>query len=84
MADTTSAWEILEGMDPGTALTRYAPGGYSGHNIDTVGEMLDDSGLRSLNDELQDLLNGLIKSAADERYTLAQVRAHPWFALPGQ
>ena len=57
MADTTSAWDILEGMDPSTALTRYAPGGYSGHNIDTVGELLDDTAIRYLNNELQDILD---------------------------
>ena len=57
MADTGSAWDILEGMDPSTELTRYAPGGYSGHNIETVGELLDDSGIRYLNNELQDILD---------------------------
>ena len=57
MADTRSAWDILEGMDPSTELTRYAPGGYAGHGIDTVEDLLDDSGIRYLNDELQDIID---------------------------
>lgn len=57
MADTASAWAVLEGMDPDLELTRYQPGGYAGHSIDTVGEILEDTALRYLNDELQDILD---------------------------
>jgi protein-arginine deiminase len=57
ISDTRSAWELLEAMDPATELPQYAPGGWSGHSIDDVGEILDDVGLRALNDEIQELLD---------------------------
>lgn len=49
--DTNVAWDVLEAMDPDTALPRWA--GFSNHGYDTVGEILADDGLRALNDELQ-------------------------------
>ncbi|MCB9763365.1 MAG: hypothetical protein H6739_26600 [Alphaproteobacteria bacterium] len=53
--DTNAAWDLLEQMDPDTPLTRYAlpSSNYQGHDIDTVGEMLEDQALRALNDDLQ-------------------------------
>lgn len=49
--DVDMAWEVLEGMDPDTVLTRFASTGSK--PWDTVGEMLDDQALRSLNEELK-------------------------------
>ena len=46
--DIDGAWEVLESMDPDTELPRYR----QAHGIDTVGEMVDDAGLRSLNQDL--------------------------------
>ena len=57
LSDTRSAWELLDSMDPDTRLPRYAPGGWSGHSIDTVGEIVDDTALRRLNDEVQEILD---------------------------
>ena len=57
MADTHSAWELLESMDPDTRLPRYSPGGWSGHSIDSVGEIVGDTALRRLNDEVQETLD---------------------------
>jgi protein-arginine deiminase len=57
LADTRSAWTLLHGLDPDTNLPRYAPGGWSGHSIDTIGEIVNDGALRSLNDELQEILD---------------------------
>mgnify|MGYP002879020613 CR=1 FL=1 len=57
IADTRSAWALLESMNPNTRLPRYSPGGWSGHSIDDVGEILSDRSLRNLNDEVQDILD---------------------------
>ena len=58
IADTESAWEVLMSMNPSTPLPRYAPGGWSGHGIDSVGELVNDRSLRSLNEEVQEILDG--------------------------
>ena len=55
LADTHSAWELLDTMDPTTALPRYR--GSSGHYIKNIGEIVNDSGLRSLNEEIQAILD---------------------------
>ena len=53
-ADTTSAWEILDAADPDQRLPRYAPKNpYQGHNIKTVGEMVNYRGLRAYNQDIQ-------------------------------
>lgn len=57
IADTHSAWAVLDEMDPTTKLTRYRPGGYNGHSIDNVGEIVQDNALRALNEEVQDILD---------------------------
>jgi hypothetical protein len=57
ISDTRSGWDVLETMDPSTELPQYSPGGYSGHNIDDVGEMLDDTALHNLNEEIQDIID---------------------------
>ena len=57
IADTHAAWEILEKMDPTTRLTRYRPGGYNGHSIANVRAIVEDNALRSLNEEVQDILD---------------------------
>lgn len=49
--DVDMAWEVLEGMDPETVLTRFASS--SSKHWDTVGDMLADGALRSLNEELK-------------------------------
>ncbi len=58
MADTRVAWELLESADPETELTRYAlKPPYYGHDIATIGEMLDDTSLRAVNEDVQDILD---------------------------
>ena len=52
------AWDILESMDRETHLTRYAlPGPYNGHDIETVGQFVDDVSLRGVNEDIQDILD---------------------------
>lgn len=58
MADTASAWAVLDGMPGGTDLPRYARspnaneyGG--GHGIADVGEFTSDTALRDYNDDIQ-------------------------------
>ena len=58
IADTESAWDLLTAMNPSTPLPRYALGGWSGHSIDSVGELVNDRSLRSLNEEVQEILDG--------------------------
>lgn len=55
LTDTALAWTILEQMDPSTPLVRWnlPVGSYQGHGIDTVGELVEDAGLRALNEDLQ-------------------------------
>jgi hypothetical protein len=48
-SDIDLGYEFLEGLDPDTQLDRYR----SGHGYSTVGAILDDNALRSLNEELQ-------------------------------
>ena len=57
ISDTRSGWEVLEGMDHSTALPKYSPGGYAGHSLDSVGEMLEDTALINVNEEVQDILD---------------------------
>ena len=52
--DTRLAYELLEELDPSTPLTRYAQTGQRGHNIATVGELLEDHSLRALNEDIQE------------------------------
>lgn len=57
-ADTRLAWSLLEGADPETSLPRYAQAPpYYGHDIATIGAMLDDTALRSVNEDVQDILD---------------------------
>lgn len=46
--DIDGAWDVLEAMDPNTEIPRYR----QAHGFDTVGEIVDDSGLRALNESL--------------------------------
>lgn len=48
--DIQGAWDVLESMDPSTSLPLYA----QGHGHATVGEIVGDAGLRSLNEDLWD------------------------------
>ena len=50
VSDTTAAYTLLETLDSNTELTRYA----QDHGYDTIGEILNDNSLRSLNEELQE------------------------------
>lgn len=54
-ADTDAAWAILDGLDPDTPLVRWdgSERWYEGHDIATIGELLDYQGLRELNEDLQ-------------------------------
>jgi protein-arginine deiminase len=64
IADTTSAWEILESMDSSTLLPRYsAP---DGHGYAKVAAILADAGLRRANDEIQELLDATVDQFARE------------------
>ena len=55
ITNTDDAWELLEAMDPSTALPKYAQRNMLGYGIDTVGELLNQPGLRQLNNEIQEL-----------------------------
>ncbi len=52
IADTVSAYDILESMDPSTRLPRYSAN--DGHGYATVGQILNDAGLRRENEEIQE------------------------------
>lgn len=63
ISDVPAAWALLEGLDSGTQLTRYA----ADHGYATVGEILRDVALRNLNDDLQaDELDPLLAQAITE------------------
>jgi len=49
--DVDAAWEVLDAMDPDTPLPRYA--GRQNHGYDTVGDLVNDLGLRDHNEDLQ-------------------------------
>ncbi len=49
MADTRSAYALVETLDPNQTLPRYQ----QVHGVSTVGSIQDDNGLRALNDEIQ-------------------------------
>ncbi len=46
--DIDGAWDVLERMDQGTSLPLYS----QAHGVATVGEMVEDNGLRALNEDL--------------------------------
>ncbi len=54
IGDVDAAWEILEAQDPTTALPRYARGTNEfGHNLATVGALVNSNALRMENEEIQ-------------------------------
>ena len=53
MADTHSAWELLESM-PNTPLPRYAPDGQWGHGLADTQAMVNSNALRMENEEVQE------------------------------
>jgi protein-arginine deiminase len=57
IADTHSGWEVINKMDPSIELPRWAPGGFAGHSIETVGEIQEDNALKALNREVQEILD---------------------------
>jgi hypothetical protein len=54
VSDANVAWDVLESLDPNTELARW--GGresrYEGHDMDTVGDILNEPGLRELNEDI--------------------------------
>ncbi len=66
ISDTESAWDLLESMNPSTPLPRYAPGGWNGHSIDSIGELVNDRSLRNLNEEVQEILDAEKERFVDE------------------
>jgi protein-arginine deiminase len=64
--DVDVAWDVLDNMDPSTPLPKYAPR-FAGHNYDTVGDIVNDNGLRNLNEDLkQDYLLPILQQMKDE------------------
>jgi hypothetical protein len=63
--DTALAWDVLEAMDPATPLPRYE--GPTNHDYATVGEIVDDAGLRALNADVQaDSLDPILAQMTQE------------------
>lgn len=54
VSDANVAWEVLESLDPNTELTRWngREARYEGHDMDTVGDILNEPGLRELNEDI--------------------------------
>lgn len=54
VSDADVAWEVLESLDPDTELTRWngRESRYEGHDMDTVGDILNEPGLRELNEDI--------------------------------
>ena len=52
-SDTNLGWDVLESLDPDYDISKYR----SGHGYSTVGDMVDDSHLRSYNEDMQDELD---------------------------
>jgi hypothetical protein len=50
-SDPEVAWDVLDALDPSTALPRWA--GWRNHGYETVGELVADQGLRDLNAEVR-------------------------------
>lgn len=67
-SDTRSGWDLLDGMDPAMSLPKYAPRSpYAGHDIKTVGEMVNQSGLRAYNEDVQRMhLDPILQTFKDE------------------
>jgi len=57
IADTRSAWELLDSLPPSTSLPRYSGGGYYGHGLSNIGSIVTSVPLRSLNNEIQEILD---------------------------
>lgn len=55
IADTDAAWAVLDTLDPDAPLTRWdgSERRYEGHDMATIGELVDHPGLRDLNEDLQ-------------------------------
>jgi hypothetical protein len=51
-ADTNTAWDFLATLDPKMEIPKYS-GSWNGHGVDTIGDILEDEGLREYNDKLQ-------------------------------
>lgn len=49
LSDTTSAYELLDGLDPSWPISRYG----SAYGYSTAGELAGDAGLRALNQDIQ-------------------------------
>jgi len=66
ISDTVSGWEVINSMDPNTELPVWAPGGWAGHSIATVGELQSDNALKSLNREIQHILDEQLETFTKE------------------
>lgn len=49
ITDVDAAWELLDAMDPNTAIPQYQ----SAHGVSTVGELTRDQALRDANEDIQ-------------------------------
>ena len=45
IADTRSAWELLDSLPPSTSLPRYSGGAYTGHGLSTIGAIVGSGAL---------------------------------------
>ena len=67
-ADTRSGWALMDDLDSSMALPKYAPQNpYQGHGIASVGEMVNKAGLRSYNEDVQQMhLDPILQIFKDE------------------
>ena len=49
VTDVDLAWDLLESMDPSTAIPKYT----SAHHVSTVGDLVNDQALRDMNEDIQ-------------------------------
>ncbi|MBN94438.1 MAG: hypothetical protein CL928_10250 [Deltaproteobacteria bacterium] len=64
---TQVAWELLEQMDPGTALPRYGLNMPNGHGLPNVAALVNNGPLRDLNEEIQeDYLDPILDQFKEE------------------
>ncbi len=49
VTDVDLAWDLLDSMDPTTAIPKYS----SAHGVSTIGDLVNDQALRDLNEDIQ-------------------------------
>ena len=73
LANGPAAWDVLEGLPESTDLPRFEPGeDDGGHDIATVGEMVNDSALRNLNEDYQEDYMDALKEDYMEAFDLTE------------